>query len=141
MRQRTLEAFSRSRCIASETRRSHSIQQKVGSGSETRRSRIIQQKTHGQNSGACVDGHRAAVQERKRDGTRKVLPRTTTPLVVLKASATDEKTEQLPAKECGEQKIHEKRTKSFHEARRPVLTSTASRWRLERCMQHSADER
>ena len=41
-----------------------------------------------QNSGACVDGHRAAVQERNRDWTQEVLPRTTTTLVVLKASYT-----------------------------------------------------
>ena len=44
-----------------------------------------------QNSGACVDGHRAAVQERKRDWTQVVLPRTTTTLVVLKASYTRER--------------------------------------------------
>ena len=88
-----------------------------------------------QNSGACVDGHRAAL-------------RTTTTPVVLKASAdqspADEKTEQLSAKNSGEQKIHEMRAKSFPEARRTrgrVLTSTASRRRLERRMQHCADER
>ena len=39
------------------------------------------------NSTACVNGHRTAVQERKRDGTREILPRTTTTPVVLKASA------------------------------------------------------
>ena len=56
--------------------------------------------------------HRAAAEERKRDGTQEVLPRTTTTPVVLKAS------EQLSAKDSGEQKIHEKRTKSFLEARK-----------------------
>ena len=75
----------------------------------------------------CMRGDaRAAVQERKRDGTQEVLPRTTTTPVVLKASAghtavesrkREEQTEQLSAKDSAEQKIHEKRTKSFHEAR------------------------
>ena len=49
-----LTVFSRNRCIAS----------------ETRRSRDIQQKTVRQKLDACVDGHRAAVQEKKRWDTR-----------------------------------------------------------------------
>ena len=45
-------------------------------------------KTCRQNSDACAIDHRAAVQEKtERDGTREVLPRTTTTLVVLKAAA------------------------------------------------------
>ena len=68
----------------------------------------------------CMRGDaRAAVQERKRAGTREVSPRTTTTLVVLVESRRrEEQTEQLSAEDSGEQKIDEKRTKSFHEARR-----------------------
>ena len=45
-------------------------------------------KTCRQNSDACAIDQRAAVQEKtERDGTREVLPRTTTTLVVLKAAA------------------------------------------------------
>ena len=46
----------------------------------------LDEDEYSQNSGACETDHPAAVQERKRDGTREVLPRTTTTLVVLKAS-------------------------------------------------------
>ena len=63
--------FSRSRCIAR----------------ETRRPRDIQQKTVRQNLDAFVFEACAAVLERKRYGTQEVLPRTTTIPVVLKASA------------------------------------------------------
>ena len=43
-------------------------------------------KTCRQNSDACVETACAAVQEGKTDGTREVLPRTATTLVVLEAS-------------------------------------------------------
>ena len=66
-------------------RRSHSIQQKVGAA--VRLSQEPSDEDHVENSGACVTDHRAAVQERKRDRTRDVSPRTTTTLVVLNASA------------------------------------------------------
>ena len=74
------------------------------------------------NSGACVADHRAAVQERKRDGTQEVLPRTTTTPVVFADQAVMEsrKREDRTAfseRQC-EQKIHEQRTVSFHDARR-----------------------
>ena len=75
----------------------------------------------------CVRGDaRAAVQEREREmGHRRShreqrphrwcrRPQRATPW----QSPADEKTELLSAKDSGEQKIHEKRTKSFHEARR-----------------------
>ena len=43
-------------------------------------------KTCRQNSDACVGTLAQQCRERKKDGTREVLPRTTTTLVVLEAS-------------------------------------------------------
>ena len=67
-----------------ETRRSRSIQQKVGAAV-----RLSQEPSDEDELAEyrCMRGDaRTAVQERSRDGTQEVLPRTATP-VVLKASA------------------------------------------------------
>ena len=69
-------------------RRSHSIQQKVGAAVRLSQEQPSEEDEYSQNSDACAIDHRAAVQEKiERNGTREVLPRTTTTLVVLKASA------------------------------------------------------
>ena len=82
-------------------------------------------KTCRQKSDACVGtpaqqckrerkvGHERSYRE-QRPHWWCCRPRRTT----LWWSPADEKTEQLSAKDSGEQKIHEKRTKSFHNARR-----------------------
>ena len=107
MSQRSLEAFCRSRCIARETRQgvaafSRQTDPQVRQGGLASSSRRPMGRIH-------VHAWMATAQQCRREkgeiGHRKVLPRTTTTPVVLKVSATDEKTEQLPAKECGEQKI------------------------------------
>ena len=68
-------------------RRSHSIPQKVGCAGEDKEvSRHSAEDQYWQNSDACV-GTLAQQFKRERDGTRVVLPRTTTTSVVLNASA------------------------------------------------------
>ena len=66
VRRRSLEEFSRSRCTANETHviRSHSIQQKVSAAVRPSQEQPSEEDEIWQNSTACVDGHRAAVQEK-----------------------------------------------------------------------------
>ena len=81
---------------AGEVEKPRSIQQMSVYRTRERRSQDVTQysaeesapQEHSHNSDACAIDHRAAVQEKtERNGTREVLPRTTTTLVVLKASA------------------------------------------------------
>ena len=75
----------------------HSFQQKVGAavrlaGAALGRRRVLADE--------CAIDHRAAVQEEtERNETREVLPRTTTTLVVLKASAYHSQSGQVPETE------------------------------------------
>ena len=93
------------------------------------------------NSGACMADHRAAVQERKRDVTRVLAANNDHSGGVedLSGPRRGRVPQTRRQDSSGEQEIHEKRTKSFHEACR-TRTHECSQ-RLERCMQHSADER
>ena len=76
-RKRSLEAFGRSRCIARERRRSEAL-----AGAALGRRRVLAEFIYKRGDA------RAAVQEKtERNGTREVLPRTTTTLVVFEASA------------------------------------------------------
>ena len=79
-----LTVFSRSRCIASETRRTRDIQQKTSTGR-------IQMHARGR--------PRSSARQRMRCGTQEVLLRTTTTLVVLKASADHAVAESLKDRE------------------------------------------
>ena len=119
-------------------RMSHSFLQKVGAV------RVSQEPSQAEFRCMRVDAC-AAVQERRRDGTREVLPRTTTTLVVLKAPADHTPVESRRREDFQRKTVLNRRfTRSaqsrFTKRAGRVLTRIASRRRLERSMQHSADE-
>ena len=78
-----LTVFSRSRCIASKTRRTRDIQQKTSTGRIWMHAR----------------GRPRSSARRERCGTQEVLLRTTTTLVVLKTSADHAVAENLKDRE------------------------------------------
>ena len=130
-------------------RRSHSIPQKVGCAGETRRSRVIQQKTSIGRIQMHVWGRlRSSSRERERRDTSGLTANNdhicgVERLCGLRRGGVPEARRQnsLQRKTGVNTRFTRSARSRFTKRQGRVLTSTASRRRLERCMQHSADER
>ena len=137
---------------AGEAEKSRSIQQKsmhrkrdkdvsqvseVGIPQVRRSQEPSDEDEHSQNPGVCVVGHRAAVQERRDTGGLSANNDHTCGVEGFSGPRRG----RVPAKTVENRRFTRSAQSRFTKCAGRVLTSTASRRRLERCMQHSADER